>query len=160
MAKIRGPKPKPTALKRLAGNPGNRPLNDREPDIPMGVPECPDHLNAEARAEWERVVPILEAAGTITELDLAALVNYCLWWAIEQDAARGVEKYGALYMSKQKQPYQSPYLGVLSNASKQVHTWATELGMTPSSRSRVKTVEPSPDADPLTALLRQAGGFN
>ena len=37
----RGRKPKPTALKLLEGNPGNRPLNIAEPR-PTGVPNCPD----------------------------------------------------------------------------------------------------------------------
>ena len=33
----RGRKPKPTALKVLEGNPGKRPLNDREPVPPLSL---------------------------------------------------------------------------------------------------------------------------
>jgi phage terminase small subunit len=42
---LRGPAPKPTAIKRLEGNPGKRKLNEMEPKMTVGVPECPDHLD-------------------------------------------------------------------------------------------------------------------
>lgn len=37
----RGRKPKPTAMKILEGNPGERPLNEREPIPPKGNIKCP-----------------------------------------------------------------------------------------------------------------------
>ena len=45
----RGRKPKPTALKVLEGNPGKRPLNDREPVPPKGTLKCPAWLLPEAK---------------------------------------------------------------------------------------------------------------
>ena len=55
MAKT-GRKPKPTALKRLEGNPGKRPLNALEP-VPPTVPlQCPRHLLPEAKKEWRVLV--------------------------------------------------------------------------------------------------------
>ena len=50
---IRGRKPIPTVLKRRAGNPGKRPLNENEPEPEPGAPEPPSHLNAEAREVWD-----------------------------------------------------------------------------------------------------------
>ena len=50
----RGRKPKPTAIKKLKGNPGCRPLNIAEPK-PTGSPVCPDWLEDEAKSEWERM---------------------------------------------------------------------------------------------------------
>ena len=55
----RGRKPIPTALKRLAGNPGKRPLTAREPKTERKAPKCPRTLDAEARKEWRRVVKLL-----------------------------------------------------------------------------------------------------
>lgn len=43
MAKT-GRKPKPSALKRLEGNPGKRPLNELEPIPPVIGLTCPKHL--------------------------------------------------------------------------------------------------------------------
>ena len=39
-----GRKPKPTAVKKLEGNPGKRKLNKKEPVPAKGMPECPDWL--------------------------------------------------------------------------------------------------------------------
>ena len=52
---MRGRKPKPTDQKRLEGNPGKRQLNDQEPEPEVAIPDCPEHLDPEARAEWQRV---------------------------------------------------------------------------------------------------------
>ena len=42
-----GRKPKPTAIKKLEGNPGKRKLNTKEPIPAKGMPECPQWLLAE-----------------------------------------------------------------------------------------------------------------
>ena len=51
----RGRPPKPTALKLLHGNPGKRPISDREPKPPKGETTCPKHLDATAKTEWKRI---------------------------------------------------------------------------------------------------------
>ena len=43
-----GRKPKPTALKKLEGNPGKRKLNTKEPVPGKGMPDCPKWLLPEA----------------------------------------------------------------------------------------------------------------
>ena len=74
---IRGPKPTPTALRRLQGNPGKRGYNHAEPQPPEGVPDCPAHLNAAARDEWDRLALVLHDMGVVTAVDRAALAAYC-----------------------------------------------------------------------------------
>lgn len=39
-----GRKPKPTAIKKLEGNPGKRKLNTKEPAPVKGMPTCPEWL--------------------------------------------------------------------------------------------------------------------
>ena len=63
-----GPKPAPTALKKLAGNPGKRALNTREPQPESGAPPCPDWMPAEGRAQWGRVVPELDRLKLLTKV--------------------------------------------------------------------------------------------
>jgi hypothetical protein len=65
----RGPKPTPTALRRLQGNPGKRAWNHDEPVPPADLPTCPDHLNAAARDEWERLASVLHEMGVVTLVD-------------------------------------------------------------------------------------------
>ncbi len=52
---MRGRRPKPTALKLIAGNPGKRPLNRNEPKPAHSVPTCPAHLSPTGKAEWKRL---------------------------------------------------------------------------------------------------------
>ena len=74
---IRGPKPKPTAMRRMQGNPGKRGYNHAEPQPPEGMPDCPAHLNAAARDEWDRLAHVLNYMGVVTAIDRAALAAYC-----------------------------------------------------------------------------------
>ena len=79
---MRGRKPKPTRVKELEGNPGKRRLNTTEshPPVPAAVPYAPKFVNAEAKAEWNRMVNILLGMGLYTEVDHAALAMYCQAW--------------------------------------------------------------------------------
>ena len=44
---------------------------------PEGTPDCPEHLNDEARAERHRLVDTLVGMGVITIVDRAVLAAYC-----------------------------------------------------------------------------------
>ena len=64
----RGPKPKPTHLKVITGNPGKRPLNQHEPEIiePLGSP--PAGWQAGAKALWHEMVGCAPD-GVLTKAD-------------------------------------------------------------------------------------------
>lgn len=47
-----GRKPKPTALKKLEGNPGKRKLNTKEPIPAKGMLNCPEWLLPEAKRNY------------------------------------------------------------------------------------------------------------
>ena len=77
----RGRKPKPTHLKLIEGNPGKRPIRTG-PERPVTtMPEPPDHLNADARTEWDRVAHGLHALRLLDTVDRAALAAYCTAYA-------------------------------------------------------------------------------
>src|SRR5262245_20901412 len=110
---MRGRKPTPTKLKIPNGNPGKRPLNDREPIPAAGIPDCPDHLDAEAKAEWARIVPELEFMGLLTKVDRAALAAYCQAYSRWVNAEQQVAKHGIIVKSPEKNfPMKSPYLTI------------------------------------------------
>ena len=151
----RGPKPKPTATKRREGNPGRRPLNTREPKLEPRVPSCPRHLDAVAKAEWKRVAGILFKKGVITLVDRGVLTAYCRAWSLAVEADKKIQKFGTVMVSEKTGAfYQSPYLNQLTAAQKDLVRYAAELGMTPSSRTRVKT-ERTLENDPLVELLKK-----
>lgn len=137
-----GRKPKPTALKRLAGNPGKRPLNEREPQFAPTLPPCPRHVTGEARREWRRVGRELLRHGVLATVDRAALAAYCVAYARWVEAEAQVAKLGTIVKTSNGNLIQNPYLAVANRAMEQMTKLAAEFGMTPSSRSRVQVAEP------------------
>jgi P27 family predicted phage terminase small subunit len=139
---LRGPAPKPTAIKRLEGNPGKRKLNEAEPKPMMGVPECPDHLDDVAKKEWGRLTTILTDMKVLTEADYIALANLCQAYSTLMNAQRQMNKTGILYKSKSGYVQQNPLLGIIHTQTTIVNNLLREFGLTPSSRTRVAIAEP------------------
>lgn len=117
---------KPTALKLLAGNPGKRPLNDREPDPGALDLTPPAELSAEAVPQWNRIAPMLAKCGVLKQSDRDILAHYC-------------EAYVVHYANIRAGKINVGLLG-------QMRQMLGELGMTPSARSRIVVDKPSGDA--------------
>lgn len=161
---MRGRKPKPTAQRVLEGNPGKRPLNVNEPQPPPLVvnslpfdaaadttPEhtAPDELadNARAIAEWQRLAPMLTRCKQITEADRAALIALCIEWSRYLDATQKVAVLGLVVKAPSGYPITNPYLPIATKALANCNKLWPELGLTPSSRSRVKPDGAPPGGD-------------
>lgn len=149
---MRGRKSKPTALKTLAGNPGKRALNDKEPKPDIVIPACPPHLKGEARAEWDRITKQLYELKIISELDLAALAVCCTAWADYVKACKTLDKEGEVIISDQGGLYQNPWVAIKKRSMDQVQKFYAEFGMTPSSRTRVKVDTPK-EGDEMMGFL-------
>lgn len=150
---MRGRKPKPTELKRLAGNPGKRPLNPSEPQLKPALPQVPRHLDVEARREWRRVVRELHQAGLLTRVDRAALAAYCQAYSRWTHASRELDGEPLTLVTASGYRYPNPLLGIQNNALETMRKFMTEFGMTPSSRSRVKAEKVDDEPDELERLL-------
>jgi P27 family predicted phage terminase small subunit len=145
---MRGRKPKPTARKRLEGNPGGRPLNTAEPQLPEpaeGFDQPPSELKGDARAcaEWRRLAPMLRQAHQVTEAERGALLALCQQWSRYLKATASVSRKGMVIKSRNGYPIPNPYLVIGHRALTQCTKLWTELGLTPSSRSRVSRVDQS-----------------
>ncbi len=149
-----GPKPIPTEIKRKTGNPGRRPLNDREPIAPNGVIACPQYLTGPARAEWFRLRPVLDAMGTLKPVDRNILAAYCQAYGRYVEAEKVLKEKGPLYRTKSDNVITSPMLWVSNKAVEQMLKLGAELGIGAATRSRVQVEkEPSLD-DQLEGILR------
>lgn len=152
-----GRKPTPVALKLLRGNPGRRPIpSNPEPPKFTTTPQAPAHLSDAARAEWDRLAGPLIEIGLITTADVACFAAYCESFARWSEAEIQLRQQGTIVKSANGFPIQSPYLSVINSALKQMHVYAAELGLTPSSRSRV-TKEAPAKADPFADFLKKSG---
>ena len=154
----RGPAPKPTATKRLEGNPGKRALNTSEPQFTAKAPSCPRHLSDEARREWRRVSRELLDKNLLQVVDRAALAAYCQCWARWVEAEQKMAQPGFQMMEATDKGYQyvSPWLGVANQSLKQMKAFLTEFGLTPASRTRIQVPEqgPADDFDEFLARKR------
>lgn len=137
-----GRPPKPTALKKLQGNPGKRKSNNSEPMPDATMPDCPVWLNVEAKIEWVRCVKVLHACGLLTSIDRAVLAAYCQAWAKWREAELAVEEEGQVLTSLTGGKYLNPNLVASSMASKEMAALAVQLGMTPSARTRIRVEKP------------------
>jgi hypothetical protein len=123
-----GRPPKPTALKILQGNPGQRRLNDAEPKPPLGA-DPPVWLRDDPvlLAEWKRHAARLLRLGLLTEIDDDALCALTvLSVKFREMVAAGAEA------------------NVLINITKELRAMWGRFGMTPADRSRVKVEKPAP----------------
>ena len=143
---MQGRKPKPTSLKILQGNPGRRPINANEPTFPALDSDCPAQLGPIAAKEWHRVKELFKVQNIFTEADRAALSAYCVYYGRWVEAEDHVRATGMMVKSPSGYPMQNPWLSIANKAFQQLNKMMPEFGMTPSSRSRVKTLPEPPKA--------------
>jgi P27 family predicted phage terminase small subunit len=160
---MRGRKPKPTALRLLDGNAGHRPINRDEP-IPLGdLGAAPDWFTPAQKQHWDIALsnaPI----GMLKRLDASTLAVWSIAADLHQRACEAQAKLDAstalplLTKSPSGMAMQSPYLGIVNRQALIMLRAASELGFTPSSRSRVKTNAASAKANRFARFKSTATG--
>jgi P27 family predicted phage terminase small subunit len=138
----RGRTPKPTAVELAEGCPGKRPINHAEPKPRFMVPKCPAHLDARAKKEWRRLVPILMQMRVLTEADGIALGNLCQSYSTMVRAQEKLNEAGILYKAPSGYVMQSPLLAVVNTCIETINKLSREFGLTPAARSRIYTNPP------------------
>jgi P27 family predicted phage terminase small subunit len=150
---MRGPKPVPSSVKALRGNPGHRPLNQAEPTPEGGKLTCPQFLSGPARREWYRLRPILEKMGTLKAVDQNILAAYCQAYGRYVDAEKVLKEKGPLYRTKSDNVITSPMLWVSNKAVEQMLKLGAELGIGAATRSRVNVEDKDGRKDSMELLL-------
>lgn len=142
---IRGRKPKPNALKNLQGNPGKRPMNKHEPK-PKSSVKKPRGMGKGAKKFWSQHAPEMERLQVLTGIDSAAFQLMAEHYAIAVQAAQELHK-GGLTVKGKDGVKKNPLAQVFKDNALAFKAFATEFGMTPSSRTRLKVPE---EAEQLT----------
>lgn len=151
-----GRRPKPTALKELAGNPGHRPLNQREPKPRARRPKMPAHLSPAAQVEWKRITRELRAMNLLSSADADAVAMYADTYDRWVQASEALRQGGMVALTENGFPVQSPYIGIVNQCLRTMQRLLIEFGMTPASRSRIQAPEAASD-DPFDEFLRRRG---
>lgn len=158
----RGPKPQPTALKLVRGNPGKRPINEDEPKPDSGIPDCPEWIPDSARESWFQVAPMLHRMGVLTKIDGQALTRYCVLHSRWVAAEKFIAKFGMTYQIKGdngdvKCIMQLPQVNIAAKLAVILGRIEAEFGMTPASRTGIKT-ESGHESDELDDFLNSKAG--
>jgi phage terminase small subunit len=152
---VRGPAPKPSALRRLEGNPSKRPFNDHEPQYTPGVPAKPRKMSKAASGMWDTLVDEMAAAAVLRTIDQRAL------WQLSEDEALLESAYQGIWSMaraiKREAKAQSKTLphgeimalltmktgrmamSAVGHLANRVIIERREFGLTPSSRSRIES---------------------
>lgn len=134
----RGRKPKPSARKKAAGNPGKRAINNDEPDFGLVTDiDAPEWITGAARDMWERVAPPLCKAKVLQVTDLHNVEAFCVAYGNWRDAMTDVKKNGVVVAGATGGPIKNPALTALAEAAKQMVTFGAMLGLDPASRQRL-----------------------
>ena len=150
----RGPRPKPRNLILLNGNAGHHVLPKNPVEPTPEIPKPPAHLDSVAKKEWKRIAPELFKLGLLSVVDRASLEGYCENYAIYIHMKRAIRDQGgyAKYIAG-KNSQTIPELATMKSAWVMIKAFASEFGMTPSSRGRMNVERPKDAIDPLDAFL-------
>lgn len=132
----RGPKPKPTELKKVQGNPGHRPLNQQQPK-PKTPVKRPRGMQPLAKKLWDEYAPELARLEILTGVDSAAFRLMAEHFGFAVQAARELHEAGLTVETKEGTK-KNPLAQVFKDNSLAFKAYAAEFGMTPSSRTRLK----------------------
>jgi P27 family predicted phage terminase small subunit len=118
---------------------------------------APDFMGTDAAAEWARVFPLLVERKILTRADLGTLENYCEAIGLAREMGKEIRKLGAVQLIYQLDKEgtarvvssrKNPAVAILADATNRSRMMASELGLTPVSRSR-PSVADSDDEDDL-----------
>ena len=137
-----GRRPKPTARKELAGNPGKRALNKDEPVFtPLTGVDPPDwfaendlHL---AVTMWEMTIKELCGQGIICLTDLAVLERWCVAYHFWRELVIAIARDGTRLKVATGGPIKNPDLTAKKEQESEMDRTGAMLGLDPGSRQRL-----------------------
>lgn len=149
-----GRRPKPTASKALAGNPGKRKLNKDEPNFALVTDiDPPEWLSQIAQEMWSRVVPSLLGEQVLCVTDLHNVEAFCNAYSNWRAAQEAVVKHGQVVETPQGGLMKNPALTAVKEAAAQMVTFGSLLGLDPASRSRLTGGKKDGAKNPFAGIL-------
>ncbi len=155
-----GPKPKPTAMKELQGNPGRRPLPEHEPRLQpvvlrkeRGLADRKPH----AAQFYDWLAKLLGEVGVTTELDRPAFYVMADAWADFRRAEEILDKEGLMTVDERGLPRKHPMIQVKRDAREALYRYLGTFGLTPGDRSRIIAMEAPEELSLVDVLYGEAG---
>lgn len=148
----RGPRPQPTELKLLRGNPGHRAINKAEPKPTADGVVMPSHLGPVAVQKWQQVLPLLQAVKVMTKADVEALARYCdtyEWWLATRARLKSEGDTYPILNDKGEIKYiaQRPEVSIAHKLAAQMRQLEQDFGLNPSARTGLHVQEQKQEDD-------------
>jgi len=136
---MRGRKPIPSHLKVLNGQMKKMP--DSEP-VPAGeLLYAPEWMSNDQKASWNYAIENAPD-GLLKLLDKSILCTWVIAEDLHRQAVQEVNKRGLIVKSPVKgEPMQNPWLSIANRQATLMMKAASEMGFSPTSRSRVSIAE-------------------
>lgn len=132
---------KPTAIKKLEGNRGHQKLPEDEPEFEATIPEPPDDLSRLAKKYWIEISETLFKGKVLTGADKQGLRVLCETYADWVTLTKKINKDGLITLNAIGVPTINPLVRAADNKFTLLHKMLCEFGMTPASRTKVKTAK-------------------
>lgn len=125
-------------------------------DPAIGTPSKPETVAVDpvASAEWDRIVPVLEKRGVLSQADLGILVCYVDAYSRLVACRKAVAEDGVIVSTDMGSAKAHPALTAASIAARDLRSAAEALGATPASQSSI-VIHMEPEENPLEAFLKR-----
>jgi len=144
---------KPSALRLLEGNPGNRTIPKNEVKPAPLAPKCPSWLHKYAKKEWKAIAPKLEALGLLTEVDSTALAAYCQSYARWREAEEFMLKFNTtVFKAPSGYMIQLPQVSIAQKYMALMLSSLSKFGLSPADRAGLVVTKPD-DTGRVSRLL-------
>jgi P27 family predicted phage terminase small subunit len=157
---LRGPAPKPTALRIVEGNLSHRPLPEGEPKPRELAPIAPEHLDEVGTQFHSRLIEVMGSVrGWLTEADFATLGEAAYWYAEYRRYAEFIRVNGDIYVAaftdsagqEHKQFKPMPQVKMRKDAWVECMKLLDRLGLSPAARARMVISKRADEDDDLDA---------
>jgi P27 family predicted phage terminase small subunit len=142
----KGRKPTPKSILQLRGSRVRGP-HTKGIEAAAGIPEPPAYLCEIGRAEWDRIVPILESSRVMSIRHQHTLACYCDALADMVRADQELKQNGATFMDDKGRVMNHPAWYRKKDARLHMLRFAEQFGLTASAMARVSAVEQASDQD-------------
>ncbi len=157
-----GPKPRPALTVVREGNPGKRKPKEGV-KLPPDTPPEPNwsdwfpvtngrradengRARADARSAWRREVPVLAQQGLLATIDATVLADYCVTVARVSQCERDISING-VWVPGERGAQKNPSVTAANQYRQQLKFYIAELGLSPSSRTRLEGKGPDGEED-------------
>lgn len=148
---------KPTKLHILEGTFREDRHGKNEPMPSGGMPICPRGMDAVAKAMWTKLIKAIGPTRVITKADETLMIHFCRLHSQCERASKELSETGDVLVDEKGKFYPNPYVKILHDGIKLMHSIGAELGVGAIGRSRID-VKPEQGETPRVKVRDRNAG--